>query len=335
MIIGVTSLLAAGKDTLASLLEKRNFTHVSLSDFLREELKLRNKEPTRDNLISLGNELRKEFGPSILAQRALANIQEGENYVFTSIRNLAEVELLQQREDFILVNIIAPLNVRFQRLRQRGRVGDPQTIAELKAKEQEESSSEIHKQQLSAVAKKAKVTISNEKTVEILDKKIEQFLNDWIYKLQPSRPNWEIYFMNIAEQVKLRSTCMSAKKGAIIVKDKMIISTGYNGSPKGIKHCTEGGCQRCTSRHLGRIKSGEYSEPCICCHSEENAITQAAYNGTATKGGVMYTTFTPCTMCAKMIINAGIVKVVAQNNYPDKVSGELFREAGVEFVILK
>jgi len=78
--------------------------------------------------------------------------------------------------------------------------------------------------------------------------------------------------MNIADEVKMRATCMSAKKGAIIVRNKAIISTGYNGSPKGIKHCTAGGCPRCTSYHLGKLNSGDYSEPCICCHSEENGL---------------------------------------------------------------
>lgn len=167
-----------------------------------------------------------------------------------------------------------------------------------------------------------------------LKEKVERVIHDHLYQLQDVRPNWDHYFMNIAEQVKLRCTCMSAKKGAVIVKEKMIISTGYNGTPKGIEHCTSGGCQRCTSRHLGKLKSGSYSEPCICCHSEENAIVQAAYNGASTNGGILYTTFTPCTSCAKMIINAGITEVVAKVKYPDEVGQKLFKEAGVKLRIL-
>ena len=107
----------------------------------------------------------------------------------------------------------------------------------------------------------AKVVLVNDSTLEKLEKKINKLVKDWLYKLQESRPDWDNYFMNIAEQVKMRATCMSAKKGSIIIKNKMILSTGYNGSPKGIEHCTKGGCIRCTSRHLGKIKSGVYSEP--------------------------------------------------------------------------
>ena len=132
----------------------------------------------------------------------------------------------------------------------------------------------------------------------------------------------------------MRCTCMSAKKGAIIVKDKMILSTGYNGTPKKVKHCTAGGCVRCTSRHLGKMKPGQYKEPCICCHAEENAIVQAAYNGVSTKGAWMYSTFTPCVTCAKMIINAGISAVVMKILYPDDSGTKLLQEAGIALRML-
>jgi dCMP deaminase len=140
--------------------------------------------------------------------------------------------------------------------------------------------------------------------------------------------------MGIAQAVKLRSNCLSAKKGAILVKDKQIISTGYCGSPKKIAHCNEGRCERCHMRHLGKIPSGVYNVPCICAHAEENAIVQAAYNGISTCGTTMYTTFTPCNTCARMIINAGIVEVVALVQYPDDVGTQLLREAGVRMRVL-
>ena len=148
------------------------------------------------------------------------------------------------------------------------------------------------------------------------------------------RPDWDTYFMNIAEQVKTRCNCMSPAKGAIIVKDKMILSTGYNGTPKGTKHCSDGGCDRCTARHEGKIESGDYSIPCVCAHAEENAIVQAAYNGASTKGSVLYTTFTPCITCARMIINAGIKEVFAKVPYPDDVGKKLLEEAGIKLHML-
>ena len=149
-----------------------------------------------------------------------------------------------------------------------------------------------------------------------------------------ARPGWNEYFMDVAHTVKKRSTCLTRQIGAILVKDKRIMATGYNGSPAGIKHCNEGGCPRCSARMRGEIKSGEYPEnSCICCHAEENAIVQAALHGNPTKGATMYTTFTTCTNCAKLIINAGIKKVIAEQPYPDDLGTALLKEAGVELEV--
>jgi len=145
-----------------------------------------------------------------------------------------------------------------------------------------------------------------------------------------SRPNWDEYFMSIAHAVKTRSNCSSPAKGAILVRDKQIISTGYNGTPKNVKNCFEGGCQRCADVKEGKIKSGEQLDKCACSHAEENAIVQAALHGIRTEGATMYTTFRPCTTCAKMIINAGILRVVSEEEYPHDLGVELMKEAGVK-----
>ncbi len=334
MIIGVTGNYAAGKDTIAEMLQSMRFFHVSFSDILREELAKQGKEPTRDNLILFGNELREQCGANVLARKALEKVQDGENYVFTSIRNPGEVELLLKRADFLLITVVAPDMIRLERMIKRGRAGDPETMEELQRKEGLENSTDRNAQQLQTVARMARVTIVNDATLEELRQKVEMLIQDWLYRLQEARPSWDDYFMNIAENIKTRATCMSSKKGSLIVKDRTIVSTGYNGTPKGTTHCTAGGCPRCTSRHLGKIKSGEYSEPCICCHAEENAIVQAAFNGTATKGATLYTTFTPCTQCAKMIVNAGIVHVIAKTIYPDDVGTRLLKDAGIRFDVL-
>ena len=335
MIIGVTGLYASGKDTVAEILQEMNFFHVSFSDILREELKARRKKITREELIVLGKEWREDYGKGILAKKALEKVREGENHVFTSIGNLGELELLQKREDFILVNVLCPDRLRLRRIMSRKLSGQARTVKELRKQERLENGNDPNAQQLEKVAAKARIILKNDSSREKLKEKVHRLVKDWLFKLQDSRPDWDHYFMNIAEQVKSRATCLSAKKGTIIVKEKMIISSGYNGTPKGIRHCTSGGCLRCTSRHLGKIKSGSYSEPCICCHSEENAIVQAAYNGVSTKGAVLYTTFTPCTTCAKMIINAGIREVVAKVEYPDDVGTSLLRDAKIRLRVLK
>jgi dCMP deaminase len=134
--------------------------------------------------------------------------------------------------------------------------------------------------------------------------------------------------MMVVDVVKTRSTCLRRQVGAVIVKDKHIISTGYNGAPTGLKHCEEVGCMR---ENLN-IPSGERHELCRGIHAEQNAIIQAALNGASTKDATIYVSASPCSMCAKMIINAGIKRVVYEGDYPDKLSFEYFKEATIEVV---
>lgn len=140
------------------------------------------------------------------------------------------------------------------------------------------------------------------------------------------RPDWDEYFMKIAQVVALRSNCCRRQVAAVIVKDHRIISTGYNGTPRGITNCCDGGCSRCSSD----APSGTALDECLCCHGEENAIVQAAYHGIAVKDATLYTTFSPCLLCAKMIINAGIAEVVYGERYSiDSTSRRILNEAGV------
>ncbi|MCI7644456.1 MAG: dCMP deaminase family protein [Lentisphaeria bacterium] len=142
-----------------------------------------------------------------------------------------------------------------------------------------------------------------------------------------NKPSWDEYFMSIAAVAASRSNCSRRHVAAVIVKERQIISTGYNGTPKGIKNCDEGGCPRCNSD----IPSGQGLTECICSHAEENAIVQAAKHGIAIEGAVLYTTYSPCLLCSKMIINAGLSEVVYQDRYSiDDVSMRLLHEAGVK-----
>jgi dCMP deaminase len=134
--------------------------------------------------------------------------------------------------------------------------------------------------------------------------------------------------MNITSLVAQRSTCTRRAVGAIIVKDKRILTTGYNGAPSGIKHCLEVGCLR----EEMNIPSGERHELCRGIHAEQNAIIQAGYHGVSVKDAVLFCTNLPCSICAKMIINAGIIKIYYETGYADLMSQEMFEEAGVEVV---
>jgi len=142
------------------------------------------------------------------------------------------------------------------------------------------------------------------------------------------RPSWDEYFMRITREVAQRSTCLRRQVGAILVKDKHILATGYNGAPTGLPHCEEVGCLR---ERLG-IPSGERAELCRGLHAEQNAIIQAAVHGVQIRGATLYSTTEPCILCAKMLINAGVVRIVYQGPYPDELARQMMEEAGLEIV---
>jgi len=142
------------------------------------------------------------------------------------------------------------------------------------------------------------------------------------------RPSWETYFMDIAILVAKRSTCLRRSVGAVIVKDRRVLSTGYNGAPSGINHCATTGCLR----EKLAVPSGERHELCRGIHAEQNAIIQAALHGVSIKDAWLFCTNQPCSICAKMIINAGLKKVYYLSGYADDMSMEMFDEAGVEVI---
>jgi len=146
-------------------------------------------------------------------------------------------------------------------------------------------------------------------------------------KIGTDRPSWDEYFMSITELVAQRATCIRRKVGAILVHERRIISTGYNGTPTNIPHCIEVGCLR--EQH--NIPSGERHELCRGLHAEQNAIIQAALYGVSVQGTTLYCTNMPCSICTKMIINARIVSVYYKEGYADSLSARLMSEAGIPF----
>lgn len=140
------------------------------------------------------------------------------------------------------------------------------------------------------------------------------------------RPSWPEYFMSIAKLVATRSTCLRRAVGAVLVKDKRILATGYNGAPTGIRHCKETGCLR----EALEVKPGEKHELCRGLHAEQNIIIQAAYYGVMTQGTTLYSTHKPCIICSKMLINAGVKKILFLDGYPDALADEMLAEANIE-----
>lgn len=325
MIIGLTGKNGAGKGAVADFLKASGFIYYSLSDVIREEMKKKGQKITRENLIKMGKNLRDHGGPSVLADKIIEKLDIDKNYIIDSIRNPAEVKMLKSRKDFYLLNVDADQKLRFERIKARGRENDPQDFKKFVMLEKKElESDDPNAQQLIATSKLSDVTIENNDSIE----KLENTVRDTVLNLiaKRGRPNWDEYFMNIAKVASLRSNCVKRKVAAVIVKDKRIISTGYNGTPRGIKNCCDGGCPRCSS--FG--PSGKGLGECLCSHAEENSIVQAAYHGASIKDATIYTTFSPCLICTKMILNSGIKEVVYNASYPfEDVSLKLLKQAGI------
>ena len=142
------------------------------------------------------------------------------------------------------------------------------------------------------------------------------------------RPSWDEYFLAMARVIASRSTCLRRSVGALLVRDKRILATGYNGAPANLPHCAEVGCRR---EALG-IASGERQELCRGLHAEQNAIIQGALHGVGVRGSVLYCTTQPCVICAKMLINAGVERIVYEGDYADELSLEMLQQAGIELV---
>jgi len=310
MIIGLTGKNGSGKTAVCGYLQARGFEYASLSDAIRAEIRRRGEEVTREKLIETGTEMREKGGAGILAKRVLSGLESERNYVIDSIRNPAEVEALRQRPDFTLFAVEASAKTRFERSFVRARENAAATFAQFMIEEERELESDNPAaQQLTATMALADTVIENNETIEALHGKLDEIMSPLLSRF--ARPGWDEYFMNIARVVATRSNCMKRKVAAIIVKDRRVISTGYNGTPRGARNCNEGGCPRCN----GMAPSGTALDECLCSHGEENAITQAAYHGISLKGSTLYTTFAPCLQCTKLIINCGIVEVVYNKDY--------------------
>lgn len=326
MILGVSGPYAAGKGELIAYLEERSFYPLSLSDVIRQELEALDLPETRERMIETGTRLRAERGEGALAERLVAQLLSDRNYVIDSVRHPAEVEALRRADSsFKLIWVDADEELRLTRIRSRARSGDPESLEELRRLEgREQGGGDPAGQQLAAVRAMADFTIRNDGSLAELHGEVQRVLERSLFF---ERPSWDEYFMNIARQVASRSNCVKRKVGAVIAKDRRIISTGYNGTPRGTRNCNEGGCPRCNAFSKGGTNLGE----CLCSHGEENAITQASYHGVSVRDGTVYTTFSPCLMCTKMIINAGILEVVYNADYPlGGVSLALLHEAGVK-----
>ncbi len=333
-IIGITGTLGAGKGTIVEYLLKKGFKHHSVREFLVEEIMRRGLKSDRESMVLVANELRERHGSSYIVEQLYSRAKEvGGDAVIESIRCVGEVEALRGKKGFVLFAVDADIETRYSRIVERKSVSDGVSFEEFVGQEQREMSSDNPvKQNLKKCIGMADYSFKNDWTIEELCKKVGAVLD----KVRGGvgrkhiRPTWDEYFMEISRTVALRATCDRGRAGCVIAKDKQILVTGYVGSPKGLSHCDEVG-------HLIEATvhgDGVTRDHCIrTTHAEQNAICQAAKLGIAIDGATLYCILEPCPVCAKMIINSGIMRVVCEKRYQSGAQG-LMEQAGVRVDVL-
>src|SRR5262245_33198833 len=218
MLIGLTGRNAAGKGEVARYLQKKSFYYYSLSDAIRDEIRSRSEQPTRERLIIIGNELRQRHGAHVLAERILSKVEDDKHYIIDSIRNPSEVDMFRSAKHFKLIRVEAPAEMRFQRTVLRNRESDPTTLQAFMEVEKREEAGDPTSQNLLQVAAMADEVLVNDGSLPQLHERVDQLISKLLKQTQ--RPNWDEYFMDIAKVVASRSNCIKRKVAAIIVRDK-------------------------------------------------------------------------------------------------------------------
>ncbi len=294
MIIAITGLKGSGKTTVAQYLQKKGFTYLTIPHFLAEE------------------------------ELPAHKISSEMNYVVESITDVEQIEVFKEKDDLVLVRVDAPAELRLERLiEQQKQQGKENSYDEVLAFERNIlEDEELVKQQLTPVFKAAQIIIKNESDLDTLQQKLERMLADTSKKFTFKKPSDDSFFMEIAQVIAKRSRCVKRKVGALLVKQKRMLTTGFDDTPRHIKHCNENGCPGCNKEGL--------QMQCLCNHAEENVIVQAAYHGLSTQDAIVYTTDSPCLRCTQILINAGIKELVFNEEAPlNEMTYALLKEANV------
>lgn len=337
MIIGLTGPMGCGKGEIVKILEDKGFKYIRLSSMVREEARRQGLPETREMLQDIGNKMRNEGGVGVLATKALSKIkQDGGDFVVDGIRNPGEIDALRAGPDVHILGVKASRDILVDRIVGRGREGDAAEREEIFMKlDREWGVGEPEDgQQVGKCMDMVDETLVNEGTLEDLEEAFLLYYNGILRnqnnmdldKIAPidARPSKDEYYMELAKSVARRATCLKVQIGAVIIRDDQVVATGYCGAPRGTKSSLEHGF--CLRVKLG-IPSGHRYEMCRSVHAEQNAIINAARSGTSLLGGDMYIygelrengkevanptvlNAFPCFICKKMLINAGLNRVV-------------------------
>jgi dCMP deaminase len=337
-LVCLVGMTGSGKSVAADEFVQRGFLFVRFGQITIDIIKEKGLEPTEENEKEIRESVRKEQGMGAFATLNIPKISillDQGNVVVDGLYSWSEYKILKEKysNQMKVVCIYAPPTLRYLRLTSRTEIDEH--LRNRPATESQSSSrdvSEIENIQKGGPIAMADYTIVNDAKKKDFHKEIEQIIDFLIGKKNRLhiRPSWDQYFINITQEVAKRSTCMRGRIGVVIVRDKRIVSTGYNGAPQGLPHCSEVGCKV----WITKDDSGNEKENCLrTVHGEANAIAQAAVHGRSTLGATLYGTYKPCSACMKLLINSGIKRVVCEKNYNDTFTDELAKDAKIDLII--
>lgn len=320
MIIGVSGTLGAGKTEIARYLSFQGFKFI---DFKREYNLIPNVENLKLNHCESSIIADRELKPEILFESLEDLIDHvtrnwRTNFVLTDITTLAELDQLSKRPFFLHISIDAPLKIRYQ----RHKAHYPQlSFTEFI----ETSDSQAYNQEALIIKVISKASIKIINTSTIVENLYVQLSELNLLDQTRLRPNWDAYFMRLADLAALRSNCMKRRVGCVIARDKRVIATGYNGTPRHMTNCNEGGCPRCNNGN----GSGAALSTCLCLHAEENALLESGRDRIG-DNAVLYCNTCPCLTCSVKIVQSGIKEVVYSLDYSmDDTSSKVLKAGGV------
>ena len=326
-IIAVVGMCGAGKSVVSDFLKSQGYQFLRFGQITLDEAKRRGVSGESAER-AIREEFRREHGMAafaVLNKPRIDELLEKGNVVIDGLYSWSEYKFLNEQygEMLKVLAVWAPSSLRYSRLEARTSVDVQQRNRPFSKQEAiARDYAEIENIEKGGPIAMADILIKNNSTFENM---LQQLTEIFAVKKVKTRPSWDEYFMKMAALVAERSNCLRHNVGAIIVKGKRVLTTGYNGAVKSMPDCLELGCLR---DKLG-IASGTRHEICRAIHAEQNAIIQAGVHGINIDGGTIYSTHTPCMICAKMLVNAGIKEVVSYYDYADEEARNFLAEAGI------
>jgi dCMP deaminase len=337
-VIAIVGMCGSGKSTAADILSKKGYMYVRFGQITLDLLRERGLDVNEHNERSIREEVRSTHG---MAAYAILNVPKINSFLVDShvvadgLYSWSEYKILKERfgENLVIIAIYSSPKHRHERLVNRKL--DPSDVSARNRPLSAELAlsrdfSEIENVEKAGPIAMANYTLVNDGSINELNEKIREIINKvhGIYK----RPSWDQYFIGLMKEVAKRGTCNRGRSGAVIVRDKRILCTGYVGSPIGSAHCDQVGHQMKSTVH----EDGRISNHCVrTTHAEQNAICQAARLGISLEGSTLYCNMEPCSVCAKMVVNAGIKKVIANKKYHNSQDTmQIFSDAGIELHVI-